>query len=137
MAGGLGWLQLDAVTLTDDGHLLVTLGRANAVAVYRYTSPQMPVSYVGLLPTDYFPAEIATVGNQVVVSNTRGIDARRPTTSAGHATHDTTSSLQRFTLPSDSVIRSQTAKVFQQNGWISVTSRRATATRRWQRSART
>ncbi|MGV9245342.1 alkaline phosphatase family protein [Streptomyces sp. NPDC003710] len=107
----------DAVTLTDDGHLLVTLGRANAVAVYRYTTAQEPVSYVGLLPTDYFPAEIATVGNQVVVSNTRGIDARRPTNSAGHGTHDTTSSLQRFTLPSDSVIKSQTAKVFKQNGW--------------------
>ena len=91
----------DAVTLTDDGHLLVTLGRANAVAVYRYTNPQEPVSYVGLLPTDYFPAEIATVGNEVVVSNTRGIDARRPTTAAGHGTHDTTSSLTRFTLPSD------------------------------------
>ncbi|MDH6622547.1 YVTN family beta-propeller protein [Streptomyces sp. LBL] len=107
----------DAVTLTDDGHLLVTLGRANAVAVYRYSSPQEPVSYVGLLPTDYFPAEIATVGDKVVVSNTRGIDARRPTTGAGHATHDTTSSLQRFTLPSDGVVKSQTAKVFQQNGW--------------------
>ncbi len=87
----------DAVTLTDDGHLLVTLGRANAVAVYRYTSPLEPVSYVGLLPTDYFPAEITTVGNDVLVSNTRGIDARRPTTNAGHGTHDTTSSLQRFT----------------------------------------
>ncbi|OAH12344.1 bifunctional YncE family protein/alkaline phosphatase family protein [Streptomyces jeddahensis] len=107
----------DAVTLTDDGHLLVTLGRANAVAVYRYTSAQEPVSYVGLLPTDYFPAEIATVGNQVVVSNTRGIDARRATNSAGHGTHDTTSSLTHFTLPDDSVIRSETAKVFQQNGW--------------------
>lgn len=107
----------NAVTLTDDGHLLVTLGRANAVAVYRYTSPQEPVSYVGLLPTDYFPSEIATVGNQVVVSNTRGIDARRPTTAAGHATHDTTSSLTRFTLPSDKVIKAQTAKVFRQNGW--------------------
>ncbi|MET7659437.1 bifunctional YncE family protein/alkaline phosphatase family protein [Streptomyces sp. NPDC005463] len=107
----------DAVTLTDDGHLLVTLGRANAVAVYRYTTPQEPVSYVGLLPTDYFPAEIATVGKQVVVSNTRGIDARRPTTGAGHATHDTTSSVQRFTLPNDRVIKSETAKVFQQNGW--------------------
>ncbi|WP_405613117.1 alkaline phosphatase family protein [Streptomyces sp. NBC_00076] len=118
----------DALTLTDDGHLLVTLGRANAVAVYRYTSPQMPVSYVGLLPTDYFPAEIATVGNQVVVSNTRGIDARRPTTSAGHATHDTTSSLQRFTLPSDSVIRSQTAKVFKQNGWTAGSVTRAKGT---------
>ncbi|MFJ2633979.1 alkaline phosphatase family protein [Streptomyces sp. NPDC087422] len=107
----------DAVTLTDDGHLLVTLGRANAVAVYRYTTPQEPVSYVGLLPTDYFPAEIATVGKQVVVSNTRGVDARRPTTAAGHGTHDTTSSVQHFTLPNDRVIASQTAKVFRQNGW--------------------
>ncbi|RVU27961.1 phosphoesterase [Streptomyces antnestii] len=107
----------DAVTVTDDGHLLVTLGRANAVAVYRYTSPQEPVSYVGLLPTDYFPSEIATVGDQVVVSNTRGVDARRATNNAGHATHDTTSSLQRFTLPSDRDIKSQTDKVFQQNGW--------------------
>ncbi|MER5183324.1 bifunctional YncE family protein/alkaline phosphatase family protein [Streptomyces sp. NPDC002896] len=107
----------DAVTLTDDGHLLVTLGRANAVAVYRYTTPQEPVSYVGLLPTDYFPAEIATVGNDVLVSNTRGIDARRPTNSAGHTTHDTTSSVQRFTLPDDSAIKSETAKVFKQNGW--------------------
>ena len=109
----------DAVTLTDDGHLLVTLGRANAIAVYRYISPQEPVSYVGLLPTDYFPAEITTVGKQVVVSNTRGIDARRPTASAGHGTHDTTSSLTHFTLPNDRVIRSETAKVFQQNGWTS------------------
>ncbi|PWU50639.1 phosphoesterase [Micromonospora globispora] len=107
----------DAVTLTDDGRLLVTLGRANAVAVYRYTTPLEPVSYVGLLPTDYFPAEITTVGNDVLVSNTRGIDARRPTNSAAHGTHDTTSSLQRFTLPSDDVIKSETGKIFSQNGW--------------------
>jgi YVTN family beta-propeller protein len=109
----------DAVTLTSDGHLLVTLGRANAIAVYNYTSPQEPVSYVGLLPTDYFPAEIATVGKQIVVSNTRGIDALRPTGSAGHGTHDTTSSLQHFTLPSDKTIKSETATVFKQNGWAS------------------
>jgi YVTN family beta-propeller protein len=107
----------NAVTLTSDGHLLVTLGRANAVAVYRYTRPLEPVSYVGLLPTDYFPAEITTVGKDVLVSNTRGIDARRLADSAPHGTHDTTSSLQRFTLPNDRVIKSYTAKVFQQNGW--------------------
>jgi YVTN family beta-propeller protein len=106
----------NAVTLTDDGRLLVTLGSANAVAVYRYSSPQQPARYVGLLPTDYFPSEITTVGKQVVVSNTRGIDARRPD-AAGHNTHDTTSSLTQFTLPSDLVVRSQTAKVFKQNGW--------------------
>jgi YVTN family beta-propeller protein len=107
----------NGVTLTDDGHLLVTLGRANAVAVYKFSNALAPVSYIGLLPTDYFPAEITTVGKQVLVSNTRGIDARRPTTAAGHGTHDTTSSLTRFTLPSDRVIRAQTAKVFAENGW--------------------
>jgi YVTN family beta-propeller protein len=107
----------NAVTLTDDGRLLVTLGRANAVAVYRYTSAQQPARYVGLLPTDYFPSEITTVGKKVVVSNTRGIDARRPNSSGGHNTHDTTSSLTQFTLPDDEVVRSQTVKVFRQNGW--------------------
>ncbi|MGW3569595.1 phosphoesterase [Streptomyces sp. NPDC000941] len=107
----------DAVTLTDDGHLLVTLGRANAVAVYKYTSAQEPVSYVGLLPTDYFPSEITTSGNEVYVSNTRGIDARRKAT-GGRGTHDTTSSVQKFTLPDDSVIKSYTGKVFKQNGWM-------------------
>jgi YVTN family beta-propeller protein len=106
----------DGVTLTDDGHLLVTLGRANAVAVYRYTAPKQPVSYVGLLPTDYFPTAVTTVGDNVLISNTRGIDARRPD-SAGHLTNDTTGSLQRFTLPDDGVTHVDTAKVFQQNGW--------------------
>ncbi|MFB9689687.1 bifunctional YncE family protein/alkaline phosphatase family protein [Amycolatopsis plumensis] len=107
----------DGVTLTGDGHLLVTLGRANAVAVYRYRRAQEPVSYVGLLPTDYFPTAITASGQDVLVSNTRGIDARRPTTAAGHGTHDTTSSLQKFRLPSDTAIRGYTAKVFRQNGW--------------------
>ncbi|SFW92144.1 bifunctional YncE family protein/alkaline phosphatase family protein [Amycolatopsis australiensis] len=107
----------DGVTLTGDGHLLVTLGRANAVAVYRYSRAQEPVSYVGLLPTDYFPTAITTVGPDVVVSNTRGIDARRPTTAAGHGTHDTTSSVQKFRLPDDRAVRGYTAQVFKQNGW--------------------
>jgi YVTN family beta-propeller protein len=106
------------LTLTGDGHLLVTLGRANAVAVYRYTRPQEPVSYVGLLPTDYFPAAVNVVKGSVVVSNTRGIDALRADAN-GHNTHDTTSSLTRFKLPSDYTTRRDTATVFAQNGWTS------------------
>ncbi|MBN9740995.1 phosphoesterase [Amycolatopsis sp. A1MSW2902] len=105
------------IALTDDGHLLVTLGRANAVAVYRYWFPQAPAAFIGLLPTDYFPSGISASGNNILVANTRGIDARRPTTAAGHATHDTTSSLQRFTLPTDWQTWTQTRQVFKQNGW--------------------
>ncbi|MCU1679629.1 MAG: beta-propeller repeat-containing protein [Amycolatopsis sp.] len=107
----------NGITVTDDGHLLVTLGRANALAVYRYTKPKEPASYVGLLPTDYFPTAVTTVGKDVLISNTRGIDARRPTTAAGHGTHDTTGSVEKFQLPEDRVIKADTAKVFKQNGW--------------------
>ncbi len=119
----------DSIALTKDGHLLVSLGRANAVAVYQYHgNPQDPVNYIGLLPTDYYPATVATVGDKIVVTNTRGIDARGPgiTTSkgqgtnpvTGHDTHSTTASLTRFTLPSDKEIAGKyTDTVFAQNGW--------------------
>src|SRR5581483_9916531 len=120
--------QPDGIALTKNGHLLVTLGRANAVAVYQYAgSPKEPVSYIGLLPTDYYPATVATTGDQIVVTNTRGIDARGPGLTTckgqgtvcvtGHDTHSTTASLTRFTLPSDRDIARDTVTVFQQNGW--------------------
>jgi YVTN family beta-propeller protein len=112
----------DAITMTDDGHLLVSLGGANAIAVYKFDSPRNlnsprdAVNYIGLIPTDYFPTELANVNGQIVVSNMRGIDARRSATDA-HGTHDTTSSLTNFTMPSDDDIRAMTEQVFQDNGW--------------------
>jgi YVTN family beta-propeller protein len=119
----------NSIAMTDDGHLLVTLGRANAVAVYKYNGkPQQPVNSIGLLPTDYYPATVATVGRQIVVTNTRGIDARGPnlsfnkgpgtTVAVGHGTHGTTASLTRFTLPLDKDIAgTYTDTVVAQNGW--------------------
>jgi YVTN family beta-propeller protein len=118
-----------SIAMAEKNHLLVTLGRANAVAVYQYNGkPQEPVNYIGLLPTDYYPATVATVGRQIVVTNTRGIDARGPnlsfnkgpgtTVAVGHGTHSTTASLTRFTLPRDKDISQvYTDRVFAQNGW--------------------
>jgi len=116
------------IALTNDNHLLVTLGRANAVAVYSYHgNAQDPVNFVGLLPTDYYPADVATVGSKIYLTNTRGIDARGPeltyakgtgtAPATGHGTHSTTATLTRFTLPSDQDIAKDTATVFAQNGW--------------------
>lgn len=118
----------DGIALTKDGHLLVTLGRANAVGVYRYAGdPQEPVTFVGLLPTDYYPSEVAVAGGKVVVTNTRGIDARGPAITtdkgygvpvvSGHDTHSSTASLTTFDLPSDKEISRYTATVFAQNDW--------------------
>ena len=109
----------NGISLTSDGHLLVTLARANAVAVYQFTNARAPVRYIGLLPTDYVPSAVNTAGGQIVVSNTRGIDDQRPDPFApgAHNTHDTTSSLTRFTLPSDLATQGYTAQVFKNNGW--------------------
>ena len=118
----------DAVTI-HDGRLLVSLGRANAIAVYDLGQNALdPVSYVGLVPTDYYPEDVFEVGDQLVVANRRGIDARGPlltsntgygtTPATGHGTHGTTASLTRFALPSDSDIKETwTPRVFHQNGW--------------------
>lgn len=118
----------DAVSVVDD-RLLVSLGRANAIAVYKLGANALdPVSYVGLVPTDYYPEDVFPVGDQIVVANRRGIDARGPlitfnkgygtTPATGHGTHGTTASLTRFRLPSDSEIaETHTPTVFAQNGW--------------------
>ncbi len=110
-------------------HLLVTLGRANAVAVYKLGKDALdPVSYVGLLPTDYYPEDVFSVGGRTVVANRRGIDARGQqitskqgygtTPATAYGTHGTTASLTRFTLPDDREIRARwTKQVFAQNGW--------------------
>jgi YVTN family beta-propeller protein len=120
-------------------HLLVSLGRANAIAVYKVNrhDPKDPASYIGLLPTDYYPGNVASVDGEVVVTNVRGIDARGPelsfskgpgtTTATGHGTHSTTASLTKFALPGDDQIRKYTETVFQQNGWDASSVKEAVA----------
>ncbi|WP_422935657.1 alkaline phosphatase family protein [Sinomonas sp. P47F7] len=127
-----------AITMQGD-HLLISLGRANAIAVYKVNKqdPKDPASYIGLLPTDYFPENVTAVNGQIVVTNTRGIDARGPllsfnkgqgtTVATGHGTHATTASLTKFTLPSDDQIGQYTETVFEQNGWNGSSVKQATA----------
>lgn len=125
------------ITLQGD-HLLISLGRANAVAVYKINKqdPKDPASYIGLLPTDYYPGNVTAVKDQIVVTNIRGIDALGPDQTisegpgtmpaTGHGTHSTTASLTRFTLPGDDQIKQYTDTVFQQNGWDGNSVKQAT-----------
>ncbi|MGZ4475592.1 MAG: bifunctional YncE family protein/alkaline phosphatase family protein [Nocardioides sp.] len=112
-----------------DGHLLVSLGRANAIEVFGLGSTaQDPVRQIGLVPTDYYPSGVFTgADGKIVVANRRGIDARgayvtsnqglNTTPATSHGTHSTTASLTRFAWPSDAAIRAASGTVFAQNGW--------------------
>lgn len=126
------------VVTSADGRLLVTLARANAVAVYAPEGRSGRYRPVGLLPTDYLPSAVTTLGQgasqRILVTNLRGIGARGPqrtidkgvgtTPATGHNSHDATGTFQTFTLPSDRVVAQSTALVFAQNGWDAATTAR-------------
>jgi YVTN family beta-propeller protein len=93
----------NAITMSDPEHVLVSIGRDNAIAVYKYSGltgargepmgthgkpadgygkPTQPLAYEGLLPTDWYPVQVqsdpALGSGEVVVTNGRGIGDRGP-----------------------------------------------------------
>jgi YVTN family beta-propeller protein len=119
----------NAITMPDPGHILVSIGRDNAIAVFRYNGPVAPVQYAGLLPTDWYPVNVvmdARLG-KLIVTNDKGIGARGPvstigkgpgtTTATGHNTYDDTGSVTIFRLPGDSDLGRYTHQVFVNNNW--------------------
>ena len=91
----------NAITMSDPDHVLVSIGRDNAIAVYKYSgltrwghggfghggfgghgNPAQPLQFEGLLPTDWYPVQVqpdpALGSGEIVVTNDRGIGDRGP-----------------------------------------------------------
>jgi YVTN family beta-propeller protein len=119
----------NAVTMPDSSHILVSIGRDNAVAVYKYSGPKTPVAYQGLIPTDWYPVNVAWDAplGKLVVTNDKGIGARGlespinkgPSTNTvtGHNTYDDTGSVTTFAPPSEADLGGLTHRVFVNNDW--------------------
>ena len=133
----------NAITMPDSHHILVSIGRDNALAVYYYNGPRQPVQYQGLLPTDFYPVAVASdpaIG-KIVVTNDKGIGARGtestinkgPGTApgaesvTGHNTYDDTGSLTDFQLPSTAALGAYTDQVFTDNDWTHLLATEAAA----------
>ena len=133
----------NAITMPDPSHILVSIGRDNALAVYGYSGPRQPVQYQGLLPTDFYPVDAAydpAIG-KIVVTNDKGIGARGPESTinkgpgtapgaesvTGHNTYDDTGSLTEFTMPSTAALAGYTHQVFANNGWDAPAGQHAAA----------
>ncbi len=121
--------QPNAITMPDANHLLVSIGRDNALAVYRYNGSVAPVQYEGLIPTDWYPVNVQRnpLTGKIIVTNDKGIGARGPETSisagpdtntvTGHNTYNDTGSLTTFTPPTEAALASLTHQVFVDNDW--------------------
>jgi YVTN family beta-propeller protein len=119
----------NAITMPDDRHILVSVGRDNAVAQFGYTDPITPVRLEGLIPTDWYPVNVVNdqALGKVVVTNDKGIGSRGPqsTISEGpgtspataHNTYHDTGSVTSFQLPSHEALGNYTHDVFVNNNW--------------------
>lgn len=119
----------NAITMPDPNHILVSIGRDNALAVYGYSGPTSPAQYEGLIPTDFYPVDAAydpTIG-KIVVTNDKGVGALGPESTlskgpgtspaTGHNTYDDTGSVTEFAMPSQAALGTYTDQVFLDNGW--------------------
>ena len=121
----------NAISMSDPNHVLVSIGRDNAIAVYRYTGVNRPLHYEGLIPTDWYPVQVqpdpALGANTIVVTNDKGIGAQGPAATinkgydtspaTGGNTYDDTGSLTTFTMPDGSQLWHDTQTVFTDDDW--------------------
>ncbi|MCW5941121.1 MAG: bifunctional YncE family protein/alkaline phosphatase family protein [Fimbriimonadaceae bacterium] len=103
----------DGLAVTPDRRrLLVALAGNNAVAVLSLNNARKPV-IEGFVPTGWYPAAVAVSGDRVFVANNKGVGSRsrvRPV-EQGWNSHDHRGSVQRFGVPTPSVLRSASRKV--------------------------
>jgi YVTN family beta-propeller protein len=122
----------NALTVIGD-HLLVSIGRDNAIAEYSYTGLGSPVTLQGLIPTDWYPVQVQAdpaLAGKIVVTNDKGEGARGPTSTLdkgqgtklakGHNTYDDTGSVTAFDLPDTAELVSDTKAVSTDNAWRNI-----------------
>jgi YVTN family beta-propeller protein len=121
----------NAINMSDPRHVLVSIGRDNAIAVYDYRGLHRRMRFVGLLPTDWYPVQVqpdpAVGAGTIVVTNDKGIGAQGPKSTINegpdtskatdHNTYDDTGSVTKFRMPADRRIPRDTQRVFINDAW--------------------
>ncbi len=121
----------NAISMPDAKHVLVSIGRDNAIAVYDYRGLHKRMTLAGLLPTDWYPVQVqpdrAIGAHVIVVTNDKGIGARGPestinkgpftSAATGHNTYDDTGSVTKFRMPTPRQMAKDTQRVFTDDDW--------------------
>jgi YVTN family beta-propeller protein len=110
-----------------DGKLMVSLGRDNAIAVYDWKGVDLQPELQGLLPTAWFPVDIAvdSTNKNLVVANADGIGSRGDTrnltiqgiTVNGHSAYAQKGSLSLIPFPTADALAEGTKQVYKNNNW--------------------
>jgi YVTN family beta-propeller protein len=112
-----------------DGHLVVSLGRANALALFRLGSYQWgSSSLIGLIPTGWYPSALAVDhrSGRLIVVNGKGVGSLGPaatvgpfppTNKTGRWVHSNQGSAALVEADDLRLLAAHTRQVFVNNGW--------------------
>ena len=104
----------NSVAFSGPNTLLVSVGRDNAIAQFRYSGPRAPVHYEGLIPTDWDPNQVQYDAklSKVIVSNQQGLG-----TDGAAQSFLIKGTLTSFSPPTNQALGTLTRRVFADNGW--------------------
>lgn len=122
----------NALAMMDGNHLVVSLGRNNALAVYNVPRRfSRAVEFEGLIPTAWYPSSIAIDGEnrRLIVANGKGVGSLGPegtvgpyppTNKTGKFAGSNLGSTSIISFPTEAELRAYTLQVFENNNWINL-----------------
>jgi YVTN family beta-propeller protein len=119
----------DALAMLPRGRLAVSLGANNAVSIYDWRGPSAPSTLLGLIPTAWYPSDIAWDGrlNRLVVAALKGLGPDRAEQGGSHQVLHLAGSLSLIGMPARPQLAKQTRQVAANNRWDTATSALRTA----------
>ena len=124
-----------ALAMLDKRHLLVALGRDNALAVYTYRGARATPAFEGLIPTGWYPGDVTydAALDRIVVANQQGVGAlgapgtinQGPGTNpaTGHQVYADVGTVQLVAKPTPEAMKTWTQQVFANNRWNGLAGR--------------
>ena len=120
----------NGLAVLKDGRLAVTLGRDNAVALYEPPARGRAATYLGLLPTGWYPSAVVEAKGNLVVVNGKGVGNVGPFSTGGsgkgHATGSAyVGSLSFVPTPTATQLAAGITLVRANNGWDKIDTTKA------------
>ncbi|MEO3939275.1 hypothetical protein V3N99_21380 [Dermatophilaceae bacterium Soc4.6] len=109
-----------SLTMLDETHLAVSLGQANAVAIYEYKNQNTPATFEGLVPTGWYPGTVVydSALRQMVVAAQKGVGSLgAPDASGAHTVYSDLGMISTVPTPSRQQLPAYTKAVWANNQW--------------------
>ncbi|HEY0693806.1 MAG TPA: bifunctional YncE family protein/alkaline phosphatase family protein [Kribbella sp.] len=112
-----GGSEPNGVTFVGNDQLVVTLGRTNALALYRWTGLRGAPAFEGMVPTGWYPtAVLPAADGGYVVANGKGVGALGPAdANGGHRVQALIGSVQFVPKPTSKQLGTYTGTVLKNN----------------------